>query len=313
MFNSKIKNAPFNLDTYGTRGKRTSDLHKVDIIYAKKWFSDFAVIAFLFGDFFCLKVVWNLVQTESPLFVYCVAFACAAALDIPLAIGAIILKSYLQGLSSKKEKNLILIVSIAVFAVAFAASFGFRLVTRELSFDIGTTSAFTNTMSVTSEAEAENPAIFYAALFNGVIPLLTSLSSFVISFFGYDPLGIKLLKVEKERVALQANIIEAEKALGEAEHSEEYCKALIAREKDLFQSFIKLVDAEILGIKQLVRVLLMEKLSTPEGVTAMSKASEKLAEKNEILSEPGEELPEYIDNSLKGEKNVLPVVNSHIA
>ena len=47
-------------------------------------------------------------------------------------------------------------------------------------------------------AEAEQtdvPAVLFASLFNGVIPLLTSISSFVISYFSCNPVGLKLSRL----------------------------------------------------------------------------------------------------------------------
>ena len=57
----------FKQDPYRSRDGRANYLNKPDTIYARPWFSNLAVLAFVFVDLFCLKVVWNLVQTEDPL------------------------------------------------------------------------------------------------------------------------------------------------------------------------------------------------------------------------------------------------------
>lgn len=304
------KTSPFKLDTYRSRSERVDYIEKADSIYARTWFSNLAVLAFVFIDLFCLKVVWNLVQTEDPLYVWCIAFACAAALDVPLALAAIAMKRYHQGIGTKKEKNIILILSVGIFAVAFVFSFGFRLITKDLSFEIGTGSTLTNTMSASTETDGNNPAVLFAALFNGIVPLLTSGASFVISYFGYDPLGMKLLKLGKERIGLQANIHEAEKALGEASTSEVHCQGLIAREDDLYAAFLEQIDADALNLKQMVRVMMMERLGSPDDITSMTKSAEELEKSFPYDATPGKELPEFINVQLANqEKNLTKHVN----
>lgn len=275
------RNQPFRLDAYRTRAGRAIQLHKSETIYAKKSFSTICIAAFVCIDLFCLKTVWNLVQTENPIYVWLVAFACAAALDVPMAIAAIAVKRYKQGLSDKKEKNLILILSVTVFVIAFIFSLGFRIITGDLSFDIHTDATLINSVSMepeTNQITYTNPAVLYAAAFNGVIPLLTSLSSFIISYFSTSPMIEKSMKIEKERIGIQTNIIEAEKAIAECADIETHCECLIAREKDLYKEFIDQLDAEAITVKQTARVIQMEKLASAENITSITDASKKLEE-----------------------------------
>lgn len=300
------RNLPNKIEGYKNRSGRVDAIHCPDNIYAKAWFSNLAVVAFVFIDLFCLKVVWNLVQTEDPIYVWCVAFACAAALDVPLAIAAISQKRYQQGMCSKSERDIVLALSIAVFVVAFAFSFGFRVLTRDLSFDIGIGTTMTNTLATGVEQEStENPAILFASLFNGVIPLLTSISSFVISYFGCNPLGAKLTTLEKERIGLQTNILEIKRALTETESAEKHCAGLIARENDLYTEFMDQLDADALALKQSVRMILMEKLGSPDDITAMSESGERLRQKNVMPQNPGQELKEHIIKQTARENEIL--------
>jgi hypothetical protein len=294
-----MKNLPFKLDSYKTRKKRVHALNRPDNIYARGWFSNIAVLAFVFIDLFCLKVVWNLVQTENPMYVWCVAFACAAALDVPLAIAAISMKRYQQGLCTKMERNIVLSLSITVFAIAFAFSFAFRVLTRDFSFDVGTSTTLTNTLASGTETDDSNVlTILFASLFNGVIPLLTSISSFVISYFGCNPIDMKLAALEKERIELQANILEAKRALAETETAGEHCSGLIARENDLYAAFMSKLDADEKNLKQLVRVILMEKLNSPETVTAMITSAEEIHQENVLSKTPGQELTEFVKQQI---------------
>lgn len=296
------KISPFYLDRYGSRAERMDDLNKPEGLLSLS-VCDLVVMFFMLVDFVCLKVVWNIVMTENPFFVICVAAACAVVLDLPMSIAAKVLKKYNQGLCDKKEKNQTIILAIAAFTIAFVFSFCFRIFTKDVSFSPGTEETLTNTLTVTAQTDTSDPSILVAALFNGVLPLLTSLASFIVSYYMCDPLKIKLGKLEKGRIGLQANIHQAEKALAETASSEQYCNELIAREGDLYQEFMDQLDADALALKQMVRVLIMRKLGTPEYVSAMSKAGAKLTQTYEIDGGPGQKLPEFIGGQMyDGEK-----------
>lgn len=313
MLKEKEKREPFGLDSYETRAKRISNLNKPETIYAWTVLNYIAVAFFVLVDWYCLKVVWNLVQTESSFFVWIIASACAVALDVPLAIAAFVLKKYHQGLCSKNEKDISVLLSVSVFVVAFIFSFVFRVYTRDLSFDIGTSSTLTDSLVTSTDVENEHPVILVAAVFNGVIPLLTSISSFVLSYFSSNPLAFKLSRREKERVSLQANILDAEKALAEAETSEEHCRALIARENDLYHSFIEQLDAKALELKEYSRILVMDKMSDPDNITTVSKSSSKLLEDAKISNESKQELVGFIKEQASEEEKVVPMKNGNVA
>lgn len=307
-------NNTFKQDPYYTRKERISFLNKPDTVFARSWLCGLVVLGCVFVDLLCMKVIWNLVQTENPLFVWSIAAACAVALDVPLAIAGTAVKRYHQGLGSRREKNIILILSVAVFTIAFICSFIFRLYTRNLSFDIGTGSTLTNTMeAAVVENNTNNSAVIVAAVFNGILPLLTSATSYIFSYFSSDFLGKKIARLEKERVGIQSNILEAEKALIQAETSEVYCNSLIARENDLYHGFLSRLEADGLELKQLVRILVMEKQNSPEAVTEVAKGGQELLEKYPADQEPERELLEYINHQIDKEKNNVTDFTDHAA
>lgn len=311
------KTSPFQTETYCSRTKRIKRLEKPGCFWEGKILSTFAVFLFVFIDFKCLKAAWNLVQTEDSSYIACAAIACAIALDIPLAIGAAALKKYHQGLVSKAEKNMVFIPAIIVFALAFACNFGFRLTTRENTFEITPSSNLTNTVSLpetdngnpktpekgetsaaapeegTAEADSQ-AAILFAGIYSGIIPLLTSLSSFVISYFSSDPKKYRLAQLEKEKISLQTHIGEAQRQLSEIQSPEEFCAELIARERDLYKEFQNQLDADSYSLKQLVRILLMEKLQTAESITSMTAAAQNLVSDSRTGDKPAEELLAFV-------------------
>ena len=310
------KASVFKQENYPSRGGWVSYLHKPDTIYACSWLSNLAVLAFVVVDLFCMKVAWNTVQTEDPRYIWCTSVACAVALDVPLAIAGIVVKRYHQGLCDKREKNIVLILAIAVFVAAFIFSFAFRFCTRDITFHLETTSNMTNTIesSTSGNDNMENPIVIVSALFAGVIPLLTSISSYVISYFGYDPLGMKIFKLKTERIGLQSNILEAERALAQAETSEEYCRSLLARENDMYHTFQERLMSDGMELKQLVRILIMEKQKNPEEVTEIARNGENLIKSRHMGIAPERELLKYIDNQLgTRDNNVVTDFTDHVA
>ena len=305
--------SPFALDPYNTRAKRTKRIYTPDNPYAKKITNYVAILVFCCIDLYCLSVVWNLVQLEAPLYAYSVAHGCALALDIPLAIGAIALKKYHHGLMSKQEAMITLTLSVVVFVIAFAFSLAFRLVTKDLSFDVGTSSVLVNTTGDSISSSDNNTSIWFAALFNGILPLLTSMSSFVISYFSTDPINEKLSVLETERISLQSNILEANMALAQGDDAITHCNGLLAREKDLYAEFIEKLNAENQTLKQLARLVLMEKLGTSNDVTAVTESAKYIYDGTEHLATPGTNLESFIDKKFGNNENLVAAENKLIA
>lgn len=312
MLREKEKRMPFRLDGYETRGQRIKNMYKPDTIYACNILNYFFIVFFVIVDWYCLKAVWNLVQTEDAVYVWIIASACAVALDVPLAIAAFVWKKYRQGLCNKTERNIFLITAVIIFSIAFIFSFVFRLSTKDLSFDTGTASTLTNTLA-TSQSAAENdkPEIMIAAAFNGIIPLLTSGASFALSFISSNPLITRLSKCKRERVRLQSNILDAEKALAETDTAENYCKSLLARENDLYHEFIEELDTDALKLKEYTRLLIMERMATPDSTTILSNSSERIYNKLKVDDVPKHEYANLIKNRV--EKNSNSIIEANIA
>lgn len=306
LFNKKTK-SPFAIDGYGTRAERVNKIYKPDNIYASKMISSLAVLAFIVIDFYCLKVIWNMVQIESPMYVFFVSLGCAAALDLPLAVAAVALKKAHHNVMSRKEAMIITVLSITTFLIAFVFSLMFRIVTRELSFDVGSTSTLVGTIGeITTQSGDNSGIVLFSALFNGVLPLLTSLASFIVSYFATDPITDKLKTLKTEKIKLQSNIIEADAAIAESESAEEHCKALLAREKDLLTKFLNQVDGENMQLKQLARQVLMEKLGKPDEILSLTESSEKLSGIKKVEDDYESELVKHMmDEIVKKKKDVI--------
>ena len=66
-------------------------------------------------------------------------------------------------------------------------------------------------------------------------------------------------------------------------------------------------------LKQLVRILIMEKQSSPDEVTEIAKGGQELLEKHPGNTEPERELLEYINCQVEKEKNTAADFTDHAA
>lgn len=303
MKHNKLRD-PIMLDSYGSRERETNLLFKPDNLYAKKWLANIAVALFCFIDFWCLQMVWNTVtKPENILFIYAVALGCAVALDVPLSIAGYSLKSRHQRLVSRNENIIILILSISVFIIAFACSFFFRLETRDLSYSIQNTNMVnvidTGSLGanpVTSEATDTQGSlpILIAAVFNGIIPLLTSMAAFVISYYGYSPLDEKILRLLRRCIRLDSNIIDLNTAILQAGTPEEYCDVMLNKEYDLYITHTQSIRAEGENLKQTAYLAVMKKLGDNESISTVTQAAAESVIRSKVSMEPERHLPDGI-------------------
>ena len=278
MFN-KRKNEALALDDYGTRLWRTNQLNKSDTIYASSLVANIATGLFVLIDFICLYTVWNTVQTESSMMIALIAVGCAVCLDVPLAIAGNALKSHHQKLKNKSSTMIVIALAITTFLLTFIFAFWFRVETKDLTFDISSGSTLTNTLAETTTETKDSNAVVVAALFNAIIPLATSISSFCISYFAANPLEVKIARLDKAIITLDSNLAEIEQVCQEAEGIQNYKQYLLAREEDMYQQFCESSEAQGIVRKQAVRFVIMEMLGTPDDITVLTESGEEVNKK----------------------------------
>lgn len=286
MFNRR-KNEVLALDDYGTRLWRNKLTNKADSVYSISWVANIATLLFVLIDFICLYTVWNTVQTESYIMIALIAIGCAVCLDVPLAIAGTALKSHHQNLKDKNSTMIVMILAIITFILTFVFAFWFRLETKDLTFDVSSASTLTNTMAEgTTIDDNDSNAVVVAALFNAIVPLCTSIASFVISYFAANPLGSKIARLDQAIITLDSNLAEIEQVCQEAEKIQEYKYYLLAREEDMYHHFCESSEAQGLVRKQAVRFVIMEKLGTPDDITLLTESGEKVNQEAKGLFEP---------------------------
>lgn len=270
-------NNPLALDTYYTRGRNEAYLNKKDSAYAGTVVSYLAVILFVAIDFACLNSSWTSVQNDNVWLVGLISVGCAVALDVPMAIAAIVAKQGYQRLRGRRETALIVGLCVFCFLLVWGFQIGFRMVTRDATFSENA-STLINTLdtSASTASTGSGKTVIYAALFSAVLPFCTSIASFIITYFGCDPLAVRIYRKRKVLLQTDAHLIEMEQALSEAGSAKKHMEFLLAHERDRLDAHLMQIRAKGNLLKQVVRNTVMKKLSTPEQVAVVQQSGESL-------------------------------------
>lgn len=298
---NKPVNKPLALDPYGTRRSKLKFLNKKESVYAGMVVSYLSVLLFVAIDFACLNSSWTSVQNDNEWLVKLISIGCAAALDVPMAIAAIVAKEGYQQLRGKRESIMIIILCVACFLVVWGFQIGFRLVTRDATFSENALT-LVNTMNTANDTSnvSDGSTVLYAALFSAILPFCTSIASFIITYFGCDPIAIRIFRLKSVLIETDANIMELNQALCEASDTKQQMAFLIAYEQDRLNAHMEEIMAESLLLKQIVRNTVMKKLSTPEQVAVVQQSGEDL-NKNTVHSEDSNEATACLTNYEKGD------------
>lgn len=277
MVRKNKKNNALTLDSYGTRIDRINYLGKQNSIYEIPGVANIATLLFVLIDFICLYTVWNTVQTESAIMVALIAVGCGVCLDVPLAIAGNALKSYHQKMKRKEEAIIVMILSILTFLVTFVFALWFRMETKDFAFDISSSSTMVNTMSDMNEiTTTESEAVFVAAMFNGIVPLCTSIASFVISYFSANPISKKIERLKKAIIMLDSNIAQIKQALYEAESIDAYEIFMKNSEIVKKKNYVAACKTRALSLKQTAILEIMRILKGPENIIPLFEMGEKM-------------------------------------
>lgn len=288
--------------------------NKPDSIYSTDIVGFIVVIAFVAIDMVCMYSVWNVVTTQNPIMIVFIAAGCAICLDVPLAIAAQVLKMHHQGLASRRTAAIVFGSSVAAFAVPFIASAAFRIVSREISFGTKANSNLVNTAAEAAEnatnaaSEEEAAVVLVAAIINAVLPLATSIASFVVSYFAADPLGKRIMRKRKALIKNQADMIEKTRMLEEAETKEEFLNIRMAYEKDRYLAHMELTDMYNRYLNQLGAAAVRNKLGTPDDVTAQTEYGNAVNQRTAVSRSFDTELArvaeDLMNSSAKGEETI---------
>lgn len=271
------KSKVLTLDSYSTRGKRENKLARADNIYSNSYIGFILTLLFVAIDSFCCYSCWNAAQTQSITMNILMTVGCALTLDVPPMLCAYALVKYKQGMLSKSKTKVITIGTIAVVSLVICGYFAFRIVTKDLIFDSVASGGITNAAVQGSDSAGQNSnSNLFPAIYSGIIPLATSITSFIATYLTASPLKDRIHKLRKAKITTEANMADLNMAIAEAEDVTSYSDYLIAREDDLYAHFLDELEAQKIVLKQIARIVIMQKLSNPDAISELTESGHTL-------------------------------------
>lgn len=281
------KSKVLTLDSYSTRGKRESKLARADNIFSNSYIGFILTMIFVCVDSFCCYSCWNAAQTQSITMNILMTVGCALTLDVPPMLCAYALVKYKQGMLSKSKAKVITIGTIAVVSLVICGYFAFRIVTKDLIFDNAASGGITNAAVQGTDSTAQNSnSNLFPAIYSGIIPLATSITSFIATYLTASPLKDRIHKLRKAKITTEANMADLNMAIAEAEDVTSYSDYLIAREDDLYAHFLDELEAQKIVLKEIARIVIMEKLSNPDAISELTESGHTLNNNSGISHVP---------------------------
>ena len=223
-------------------------------------------------DAACFINLFKLISYDSPFLLAIQVAGFLFAFDVvPLYLG-IQFRRIKQGLSKDK---FIMWMALVVCAMACVLNIVLRLMTMDqlapdlssaaISF-IGTTSQGVQE----SEAAGVNATALGLALVGIVIPFVTSLGSFFISYLTYNPLMVRKRNQEELIAEKKDEIRRLDASLFEYDADTEFAEHLIQDDAGKYEEMKKMQRALVLSYADYVRQRLKEHLANPTAINALS-------------------------------------------
>lgn len=159
---------------------------------------------------------------------------------------------------------------IASFALAFVVNFYLRIVMRDLSLpDLSSSQSL---IGAVSDDKAANPLAPAFAVFAAVLPAVTSLCSFGVSYAVSNPLKKELEVLDQEIGMLEEDIIQSKSILREYETDNNYYERIQKDDEDRFKECIALTCEKAMYYADYVRERIKEFIKdNPTGINELSK------------------------------------------
>ena len=213
--------------------------------------------------------LFKMISYDSPFMLGIQVAGCLFAFDVvPLYLG-IQLRRIKQGLSKDK---FIMWMALVVCILACAMNVVLRLMTMEqLSPDLSsaTTNYFGNAAQE-SQAIGIDATAIALTIFGIVLPVLTSVGSFFISYLTYNPLKVRKRFEEEMITEKKDEIRRLDAILAEYDADTDFAEHLVQDDEGKFQEMKKMQRALVLSYCDYVRQRLKEHLANPTAINALS-------------------------------------------
>lgn len=226
-------------------------------------------------DAACFINLFKLISYDSPFLLAIQVAGFLFAFDVvPLYLG-IQFRRIKQGISKDK---FIMWMALIVCAMACVLNIVLRLMTMDqMAPDLSSaTNSFIGVVSQgtqDSETAGVDPTALGLALVGIVIPFVTSLGSFFISYLTYNPLMVRKRNQEELIAEKKDEIRRLDAILFEYDADTEFAEHLIQDDTGKFEEMKKMQRALVLSYCDYVRQRLKEHLANPTAVNALSEES----------------------------------------
>lgn len=260
-----------------------TEKYKSDNLMEKSWLPYLIMVICAAVDGACFTTLFQLISYDSPLLLIFQVIGFLFAFDVVPIYAGIHFRKLKQKLTNDK---FILWIAITVFAVAFLMNVILRLMTMDILVpDPSSASMGFGMASHETEASNISATALSLTLVGIVIPFVTSLGSFFISYILSNPILSKKKKLEKLITIKNDEIRRIEAILSEYEADEAFIDHLASNDDGKFYETIKFELAKLLSYCEYTRGQIKAYLAHPVA--------------NRVLSEEvGDKLLERIDREL---------------
>lgn len=227
--------------------------YEPDSFYMRTFFGFIIMSLCILIDIFFYYTLFRLISYDNPKLIWLEVAGLSLASDlVPIYIG-IFTKRRAQGLC--REKKSLLIASI-ITILALLTNALIRLLTIKI-------------VSPSSDVEYSTIAV---TLFAIVVPVLTSVSSSVISFFIYDPLKRQMRDLEISMAHHSENVRRYKAIISDYVLEENEEARLLALDEEQFRIASETIYEDAVRISNIIRVKFMEYLGNPADTSLLSRS-----------------------------------------
>lgn len=213
--------------------------------------------------------LFKMISYDSPFMLGVQVAGCLFAFDVvPLYLG-IQLRRIKQGIS---KDRFIMWLALVVCVLACVMNVVLRLMTVEqMSPDLSSaTTSYFGTVAQESQTTSIDATAVALTIFGIILPVLTSVGSFFISYLTYNPLKVRK-RLEEEMLAEKKDEIRRLDAiLTEYDADTEFAEHLVQDDEGKFKEMKKMQRAMVISYCDYVRQRLKEHLATPTAINALS-------------------------------------------
>lgn len=244
---------------FGTKRRIAKERTKPDTLWNHPFLLVVIIVLCAAVDSICFKQLFDSFLLDAPLIRWTAILGMLFAFDfVPVYLG-LNLKKRLQ---SYNVSIAVLITMVAILAIAFAVNVYLRIEFKDLVMPDLTESSTSIFGSVSAESNVSSRAFPYA-VFASIVPLLTSIGSFTISFFMANPLKAEKLAFDSEHNELADHIGQIDALLQEYEADPDFYGRLTQDDDAKFEAMRQMIREKRETYRDYVRERIKEHLGNP--------------------------------------------------